>query len=370
MAIRSIGRPQLSTRFFIASGCPIATTTRYRCIHLQEQLEFLGYKAEVAEWFDEARIDPAAALRYDILFLYRLAMCSPLRRLIDRAHELGKPVIFDTDDLIFEPELLQWHRGVSKLSQSEQQLHAEGVERYRATLEASDTVTTATPLLAEFASRRGRPAFVHRNALGKEMITLADQLYQRRRQPAPNDKVIIGYGSGTPTHDVDFLEVSGALVNVLGQHPQVELWIVGPLALPAELGNFGDRVRLVALTSWRGWFELMSQMDILLAPLEMGNIFCRAKSEIKFVEAAVLGRPVVASKIDPFTDTIAEGETGLLAADEKEWRHALTWLIAQPERRWLMGEQARRAVLRDYSLETRATNLAQILPQLTKKSPS
>ena len=62
----------------------------------------------------------------------------------------------------------------------------------------------------------------------------------------------------------------------------------------------------------------MSESDIALAPLEMGNIFCRAKSEIKFVEAGALGLPVVASDIAPFRDSITPGEDGFLAADEGE----------------------------------------------------
>ena len=48
-------------RFFLASGCPIATTTRYRCLHLGEQLQALGHEAEVAEWFEEAPAAPVAA---------------------------------------------------------------------------------------------------------------------------------------------------------------------------------------------------------------------------------------------------------------------------------------------------------------------
>ena len=359
-----MGLKDLSTRFFIASGCPIATTTLYRCIHLQEQLQSLGYHADVVEWFDEARIDSSEALSYDVLFLYRLAMCSPLGRLIDQARELGKPVIFDTDDLIFEPELIEWHRGVKNLTRSDQRLYAEGVQRYLATLQACDATTVATPLLAEFSRQRGKPAFVHRNGLGNEMLALADRLYQERRQRPASNRIVVGYGTGTPTHDVDFQEAASALVNVLDRFPQVGLWIAGPLVLPPQLESFGERVRRFPLTDWRGWFELASQMDIALAPLEVNNIFCRAKSEIKFVEAGALGVPLIASAIDPFKDSITDGDDGLLAADEGDWRRRLTLLIEQPERRSQIGERARRTVLHRYSPHARATELAAVLPQL------
>ncbi|MBA2586028.1 MAG: glycosyltransferase family 4 protein [Chthoniobacterales bacterium] len=354
----------MSTRFFIASGCPIATTTLYRCVHLQEQLQHLGYRAEVAEWFDETQIHCNVTLNYDVIILYRLAMCAPLRRLIDQARDVDKPIIFDTDDLIFEPDLIEQHRAVANLTPAEQELHAEGVRRYQETLLACNAVLTATPMLAELARRRGKKAFVHRNAMGDEMFALANHLYERRQERPVTDRIVIGYGSGTATHDVDFKEVSGALEQVLGRFAQAELWIVGPLALSEKLESYGEQIRRFPLTDWRGWFDLVSELDIALAPLELGNVFCRAKSEIKFVEAGALGIPVVASDIDPFRHAVTDGEDGLLASDERDWAGALSQLIERPEERRRIGEGARAKVLKHYTLEARATELAAILPEL------
>ena len=360
----------MSTSCFIASGCPIATTTLYRCIHLQEQLRELGQDARVAEWFQETSIDIDEALRSDVIFLYRLEMSQPLRRLINRAHELHKPIIFDTDDLIFEPDLIEQHRAVRNLTPSDQIQHAKGVRRYLETLEASDTVVTATPLLAEFARRRGKPAYVHRNSLGREMIAHADRLLAQRRQRLRRDEVVIGYGSGTPTHDVDFEEATAALITVLNRFHHVQLWIAGPLTVPPELQRFETRVRRFPLTDWRGWFELVGKMDIALAPLEQNNLFSRAKSEIKFVEAGILGVPLVASNSDPFRDSMTQSEDGLLAADEVEWTQALASLIEQPERRARIGERAREMVLQRHSPAARTRDLAFLLPQLTPSTPS
>ena len=41
--------------------------------------------------------------------------------------------------------------------------------------------------------------------------------------------------------------------------------------------------------NWRELPWIIAQTDINLAPLEMDNPFCQAKSEIKFVEAALVG---------------------------------------------------------------------------------
>ncbi len=298
------------------------------------------------------------------LFSIALPCQSPLEDLIGLAHELGKPVIFDADDLIFDPALVEWHRGVDHLSAAERQSHIEGVRRYRKTLFACDAAMMATPLLAQAARELGRPAYVHRNGLGNEMLALAEQLYTQRQSHQPRQTLVIGYGSGTPTHDVDFEEATAALVDILSRYSQVELWIAGPLTVSQELAEFGKRVVRFPVTDWRAWFELLGQMDIALAPLEMGNIFCRAKSEIKFVEAAVLGVPVVASNIDPFKDSMTNGHDGFLAGNEDEWNRALTLLIEKPEQRLQIGENARRTALQRYSVKTRARELSELLPLL------
>lgn len=63
--------------------------------------------------------------------------------MIASARQSGKQITFDTDDLIFKPQLTAWHRGVANLSADEQVLYQDGVQRYLATLEASDYAVTA-----------------------------------------------------------------------------------------------------------------------------------------------------------------------------------------------------------------------------------
>lgn len=348
----------------IAAGCPHATVTRYRCLHLQEQLAANGVAAAVETWYDLDAIDGERPLPTRALVLQRVAMTPALDRLIDRMHAAGLPVIFDVDDLVFEPQLAPWHRGVKNLPPAEQALYLQGVRRYQATLARCDAVLTASPLLAELAGRHGPAAYVHRNALGAEMLAWADQLYAMRSRRAGGKRIVLGYGSGTPTHDVDFDEAAPALIDILTRYPQTELWIAGPMHLAGEFALFGARVRRFPLLDWRTWFETAAQLDIALAPLEADNLFCRAKSEIKFVEAAALGAPVVASHIDPFAATITPGENGFLAANTQEWIAALEALVTDAGLRARIAEAARCTVEQRYTPAARAADLGAILPDL------
>ena len=99
---------------------PHATVTRYRCLHLQEQLAANGIPATVEEWYDLDRIDARHPLPERALVIQRVAFTPALGELIDRMHAAGRPVIFDVDDLVFEPQLAAWHRGAANLAPSEQ----------------------------------------------------------------------------------------------------------------------------------------------------------------------------------------------------------------------------------------------------------
>ena len=66
--------------------------------------------------------------------------------------------------------------------------------------------------------------------------------------------------------------------------------------------------------AWQGLPNIVAQIDINLAPLELDNPFCQAKSEIKFTEAALVGVPTVASPTQAFVYAMRDGEDGLLAA--------------------------------------------------------
>ena len=136
---------------------------------------------------------------------------------------------------------------------------------------------------------------------------------------------------------------------------------MGLLALDPEFGRFGERVKHLPFVHWMEVPAVLNSMDINLAPLEQGNMFCRAKSELKYFEAAILAVPTVASRIDPFEFAIVSGENGFLAGDTAEWIKALEALIEDPALRRTIGERARADVYRRYVPEVRGRELVDIL---------
>ena len=99
---------------------------------------------------------------------------------------------------------------------------------------------------------------------------------------------------------------------------------------------------------WRTLPSLLRDLDINLAPLEPDSRFNEAKSAVKWLEAAWVGAPAVASPTEPFTRVIQQGVNGLLASDEAEWVQHLCALLKDATLRRRLGDRARRDALLDY----------------------
>ena len=86
-------------------------------------------------------------------------------------------------------------------------------------------------------------------------------------------------------------------------------------------------------------YQNISEVDINIAPIK-DNIFNEAKSENKWLEAALLKIPTIASNFGAFKKIINNGETGLLCTTNEEWYKALKDLILNKSLQYYIGSNA------------------------------
>ena len=110
------------------------------------------------------------------------------------------------------------------------------------------------------------------------------------------------------------------------------------------------------LRPWRELPTWLAELDLNLAPLEANNPFSLSKSEIKWLEAALVSVPTIASRTPAFEAAIHPGENGWLAGSLEEWRAALGQAL-DPDLRSLCAERAYDDVWREYRPEVRAYQL-------------
>ena len=321
-------------RVLIASGID-GFCHRYGPLHWAEQLATQGIGASV--W---SHRDPRLAAdleSHDLLVLYRVPDGDWIRHLLGRAAALERPTVFAVDDLIVAPELDE----VPPLrgrSDEERRLWHDGIARYRRTLEACDAFLATTEPIAAVGRALGVPTALHRQ--GVSAIELALGAAARAAASPGTARVRLGYFSGTATHDDDLATIAEPLAAVLGRHPDVELLVVGPVALPAALAPFAPRIVRRDVVAWTDLPALVATCTASLVPLEWQHPFVAGKGAVKYLEASTVRVPVIASPTDAFRDAVRDGVSGWLAADAEAWEHALEAVVGHPERAAHVGATA------------------------------
>lgn len=333
-------------------------TRRYRAFHLCEQIRLAGYDCALTHIALPASKKIASSAK--ILILQRVPWDDNVASLIKKARRNGAAVISDIDDLIFDPESMKWIDSPDFSDPVRAGLYRHNLLRNRRTLLESDAILASTEFLAEQASQLGKPVWVHRNAFSLEM--LASSVVSNRIVGRNPSQTIIGYASGTPTHDQDFALVSPTLKRLLVKHNHLYLHLAGHLTIDSAL--FGERAIFKTFVPWRELPKILSQFSINLAPLRTNNPFCQSKSEIKFIEAALVKVPTVASPTQAFRSAIETGKNGFLAQSESEWEYILDTLIENPDLREEIGNNAFDDVMQKYAPWVRAHEIVNTLNQI------
>ena len=353
--LRRIAASARAPKVCILSGCG-GDSRRYRCDHAVEALHEVGAEAVVVPLegtdLDKQRAELVAA--FDVLVFQRACWTPQLGLLVAAARRARKLVFFETDDLTFDP-----FAEVHRLAGPGRLLREVDIVGQHATLRICLAACASTEFLAEALARHSCSAEVIRNGFSAEMLAGA-----RRAVRVESPRVVIGYGSGTPTHDRDFEVAAGALAVILAKYPETELHLVGHLEPGPRLSAWRGRVVRHALVPWRELPARLARFDVNLAPFETEVAFCQAKSELKYLEAALVGVPTVASPLPAYRHAIRHGENGFLAADEAGWVAALEALVQSVELRRRVGEAARAHVLAAYAPAARGADWLRALARL------
>ena len=335
-------------------------TRRYRTLHLFEQLRLVGIDCALSHLTDPQL--PRLLERAKMVIFHRTPLDGYVDKLLERLRRRGALVILDVDDLVFDPAAFQWIDSPDFQDPLRAKLYRAEMERQREMLDSSQAVLASTDFLAERVRNYGKPAWMHRNAFSHEMLELSEAAYSSRR--TNRERIVIGYASGTPTHDRDFEIAKPALKHILQRFHHMELWLIGKLDPGSNWGVLADRIKRIPWVPWRKLPELMVQLDINLAPLVIDNPFAQSKSEIKYMEAALLRLPTVASPTGAFQTAIRSGENGFLANTPAEWAEALESLVREQGVRLQVGQRAYEHALAHYHASRRAHELLATLNQI------
>lgn len=320
------------------SGCneQLPHPHRYRVVHQMEQLEAGGYTCDTV-YFQELK--PWMVRCYGAFVIFRCPMTDTLREFATMAKQMNKPLWYDVDDLVIDTKYTDQIPFLDRMQPEERQAYDQNVRNMGELLSLCDAAVTTTAALAEELKQYVPEVLINRNCASDEMLLLSEAVLKEKQKKNEADgtakKVRLGYFSGSATHLDDIEMIVPVLKQLLGKNPNLELLIVGILELPVELKLFASQIQMEGFVDYQKLPERIASVDINLAPLT-DTIFNRAKSENKWVEAALVQTVTAASNLGAFAEMVQDGEDGVLCRDEAEWLEKLQWLIDD--------EQARKAI--------------------------
>jgi glycosyltransferase involved in cell wall biosynthesis len=318
----------------------IATgVTYYRMIVPGRALENLGHKIRVSSDLAVRKPDGTLAIIVDdlewadtIVFPRFFPDASPniLVALVEFCKKNGKKVIWETDDFL---DKLPEHNPVS--TQTNIESTQKSIEFLR---KSADGKTVSTRILQEHYGGKICPNSVDMELWGN-----------LKKEDA--GKLVIGWSGGW-THQKDLEMIIPVLQKLKKKHKfEIRLFGFDPEFNKNTLYyKFYNHVNVFKFP--QRFAEL--GFDIAIAPL-IDDEFNQYKSNIKWLEASMLGIPTVASNLPPYED-IKDGETGFLCANIDEWSEKLEKLILSKTLRTKLGKQAKEYVIGNYDIKRTVIN--------------
>ena len=312
----------------------ISFSSRYRMEHLKEELLYQGVSGEIIE---------TCNLKNDIdwssvgaLVIYRCRYMEKLPAFMEEAKKHNVPILYDIDDYIYDYDSI---KELPFMKDDEYKDFDEYSGLIRKCMDESDKIIVSTENLAATVRKHmpDKPVYVNRNVASAEML-IYSTLAQRKKR-VNKKEVVLGYFSGSNTHSADFELISDLLLEFMKTHPNVYLKIVGCLELSAGFNGVSDRILREGFMPWQQLPCAIASVDINLMPLE-DTLFHRCKSENKWMEAALVRVPTIASYNDEMELATKDGENIILCRNNDDWNSGLEKLVAYEDVRKDMAQKA------------------------------
>jgi glycosyltransferase involved in cell wall biosynthesis len=216
-----------------------------------------------------------------------------------------------------------------------------------------------SPLLRDYIAAKFPGAMVECTLTGVDFARLPSARPTFGRHDA--DVIRVGYPtSRRPAVAALLADVVGAIGRRYAGRVQFEFMGWMPEALEGQphvtlTPHMADYDRYLEYVQSREW-------DVGLAPLA-GTHFESFKTDVKYREYASLRVPAVYSRVSPYTESVTDGRTGLLAGNTVDaWISALTRLIESRELRLELADAAVADVRQHRDLRVTGRRFAALLP--------
>jgi glycosyltransferase involved in cell wall biosynthesis len=267
--------------------------------------------------------------KYQVVFVQRECFMLGISFFERQFAKSGARLIFDFDDSI-------WLQNVSDANKTFVWL--KNPQKTAKIIASSSLVIAGNPYLKKYASRYNTNVVI--------VPTTIDTDEYRKIEIDKGKKIIIGW-SGSITTIKHFEYAIPFLKEIKNKfHDLVEFRVIG------DVNYVNEELEIKGL-AWNKKREIedLSSFDIGIMPLP-DDEWAKGKCGLKGLQYMALEIPTIMSPVGVNTDIIEDGVNGFLAAEINEWVNKLTLLIESEQLRRDIGFNARKTVVKKYSVQS------------------
>ncbi|MER5173988.1 glycosyltransferase [Thioclava kandeliae] len=344
----------------------------YRVDQKAEQLRQAGFDVHVYSPSTDIDAFIDELDKFQAVIFFRVPAFPNIVDAIVKAGQAGLATFYEIDDIVFDTDHFppSFESYANQITRREYNAMACGVPLFERAMELCEYGIASTATLREVMEQKVRSGkvFEHQNALGRlHMLAIEDHEVASASDDGP---VVLFYGSGTKAHKEDFHDIlEPALAEMARKHGRkVEIHLIGYFDQFKHLDLKKHNVKMLKpVWDFEEYCTLVAKADINLSILS-SSLLTDAKSEIKWMEAAMFGTPSVVSATRTHREKIVDGETGFLCETKEDFSRALDRLIGDKAYRKQIGSAARDVVMREYSLSAMGENLRSIFETVRPSS--
>jgi glycosyltransferase involved in cell wall biosynthesis len=273
-----------------------------------------------------------------------------------RKGAIRKPLLTEIDDWMFD---MPSYNTASQAYHPNSDVEAVAYDQ----LKLSDAIICSTNYLKGKLEQLnlGKQIFVIPNSID---FDIWDNLQRPFKDHEANPELIrIGY-TGCSNHSGDLELIIEPMNTLLEEFPNLEF-----ISLPFPST---DAIQSPRYRRWGQWVGMSKfpqmvadmEFDIGIAPLR-DNELNRAKSNLRWLEYSALKIPTIASKIQPFKDSIEHKKTGIIVGNsQREWYEAMKALIVEKGERTAIGERAYAEVKKHHNMDNVSRSYLSVLKEI------
>lgn len=314
---------------------PDTSTFRYRVYNVCQALEISLEWRGIFFYKEELKTVEKYLKDISLIIIVRFRWSFEIDRLTKVAKNRGIPVVFDIDDMVYNPDYLPAivnTLSVNMASDMDYDYWFAYTSRLNMMARLCDAYITTNGYLADKLCRDlNKKSYIIQNFFNVAQEEVSNNYYAQKQKMYSDSLFTIGYFSGTPSHINDFLAVSTEISDFLYKYGDTRLCIVGFMELPACFKNWEQNGRVIRkdLVDFLELQRLIAEVDVNIAPL-VNNDFSNCKSELKYFEASIVGTITCATPSWIYKNVIKNGVNGFLC-EKGQWYRTLERLYLNKE---------------------------------------